>query len=174
MATTRLGQVGVGVQPYPGFAPKAEISPRDGAQFTRLGQSAVGVQRYGVFQPKAPAIVVDQAPARPAYDGPDRRRRYRRYKTGREELEEILADIVAEIEPKPAKAKRKAQPLAERAVGRVALEELAALKAAADRRLAEQAKIDRDELLALFAVRRAIRLREDEEAAVLLLLSTIH
>src|SRR4051812_24349375 len=59
MATTRLGQFGVGVQPYPGFVAKsdASVSPHDPGVITRLGQCGVGLARYGTFLPKGQAAV---------------------------------------------------------------------------------------------------------------------
>jgi len=60
VATTRLGQIGVGVQPYPGFDPKDPAptsGPHNPGVITRLCQIGVGVSRYGTFQPKSQAEV---------------------------------------------------------------------------------------------------------------------
>lgn len=60
MATTRLGQIGVGLQPYAGFAPKADASTgtHNPGVITRLGQCGIGLARYGTFLPKGAAVVV--------------------------------------------------------------------------------------------------------------------
>ena len=65
MATTRLGQFGVGVEPYAGF--QAKIPGRSGVQITRLGQFGVGVERYAGFVAKTAAVEVpDEVPNQPA------------------------------------------------------------------------------------------------------------
>lgn len=53
MATTRLGQIGIGSEPYAGFA--AKVPGRSSAQITRLTQAAIGGRKYAVFQAKTAA-----------------------------------------------------------------------------------------------------------------------
>lgn len=58
MATTRLGQIGVGVEPYGTFSPKdpaPSTGPHNPGLITRLAQFGVGVSKYGTFQPKSAA-----------------------------------------------------------------------------------------------------------------------
>lgn len=62
MATTRLGQLGVGVQPYGTFQPKTaapDTDPHNPGVITRLGQFGIGLAKYGTFQPKAEAEVTE-------------------------------------------------------------------------------------------------------------------
>jgi len=61
VATTRLGQFGVGVEPYGTFDPKDPAptsDPHNPGLITRLSQFGVGVAKYGTFQPKTEATVV--------------------------------------------------------------------------------------------------------------------
>ena len=58
MATTRLGQIGIGVEPYGTFQPKdaaPDTDPHNPGLITRLGQFGIGLAKYGVFQPKSEA-----------------------------------------------------------------------------------------------------------------------
>jgi hypothetical protein len=55
MATTRLGQIGVGVEPYGAFAPKTAAGSGHTGQFTRLTQMAIMGQHYPGFAPKTAA-----------------------------------------------------------------------------------------------------------------------
>jgi len=67
VATTRLGQIGVGVQPYPGFDPKDPAptsGPHDPGLITRLSQFGVGAAKYATFLPKSAAVVPEDDPER--------------------------------------------------------------------------------------------------------------
>lgn len=132
MATTRLGQLGVGVQPYPGFAPKdaAAAGPHNPGVITRLAQFGVVAAKYGTFAPKryfgdggdAPPPVVTTT-----VDGSgirflrgrrvERQRLPEDYERERQMLEEYLESLEQKAKPAPkrlparlAKKQAKAAP----------------------------------------------------------------
>lgn len=55
MATTRLGQIGVGAEPYAGFVAKTATSTKGAGHFTRLVQFGIGGAKYAGFVAKTPA-----------------------------------------------------------------------------------------------------------------------
>lgn len=53
MATTRLGQAGIGTAAYGAFAPKDSAGGRSVGILTRLTVAGVMGAKYGTFEPKA-------------------------------------------------------------------------------------------------------------------------
>ena len=95
MATTRLGQFGVGVEPYGTFDPKDPAptsDPHNPGLITRLSQFGVGAAKYGTFEPKIEAVVVSAAVI-----GGGRRPKRRRYLLPDDVLVVATEDEILEI-----------------------------------------------------------------------------
>lgn len=112
MATTRLGQIGVGVEPYGTFSPKdpaPSTGPHNPGLITRLAQFGVGVSKYGTFEPKSAAPEPEPQPTVQS-DGAvwpvrGRRRRPEDYERERKMVEEYLEALDKKARPQvPAKA----------------------------------------------------------------------
>jgi len=95
VSTTRLGQIGVGVQPYPGFDPKDPAptsGPHNPGVITRLAQFGIGLSKYGDFQPKvAVQPVVEQVQGRGSWDAFRQKKKKRGTFIRRSDFESIEA-----------------------------------------------------------------------------------